>query len=549
MVHHIPKGGAFLMSIRPTSRTFLGGVFVLGVGNLLVKVIGLFFKIPLSRLLGDEGMGYFNTGYTVYSWLFLVGCTGFPVAVSMLVSEATERNGEETTDARRVLSVSLAFLFAIGLIGCLLLSFFSSAIAERIGNPGSAGAISSIAPAVLFCSLSGGVRGYFQGKKRMGPTAVSQLIEAALKLALGITFARRALNAGYDLPSVAAFAIRGVTVGAVASTLFLLLELLAEPGFTRNKYKGRKRESIRPLSRRLLSIAFPITFSATVMSVTGLIDLVFVMQRLVHGGLDLSSATAIFGNYTTLAVPFFNLPGILVSPIATGIVPFLSSDLTKADGKSANERSASAIRFALILSVPAALGLGLFGERILSLFFVRSSAALAAPILAVLSPGIVFLSLVTVSGAILQARGKPGITVLSMLLGATVKTAAGFYLIGLPTVGIYGAAIGTVLCYAVAATVNLVYLAVVFRQKVGLTALLRPILPAALSFGLGFLVLSLLPERGSPLSTLLLLGTSGALYLPLSLLLGSVSSADLKMVPIFHKPFARGGIRRNQNRV
>ena len=68
----------------------LGGVLVLGAGNLLVKVIGLVFKIPLSRLLGDLGMGYFNTGYTVYSWLFLVGCTGFPVAVSMLVSEAVE---------------------------------------------------------------------------------------------------------------------------------------------------------------------------------------------------------------------------------------------------------------------------------------------------------------------------------------------------------------------------------------------------------------------------------------------------------------------------
>ena len=522
---------------------------ILGLGNLLVKLIGLIFKIPLSRLLGDEGMGYFNTGYTVYSWLFLVGCTGFPVAVSMLVSEATEREGEEGRGARGVLSVSILFLFALGLVGCLALLFFSRSIAEKIGNPGSAGAIASISPAVLFCALSGGVRGYFQGKKRMGPTAVSQLIEAALKLSLGIAFARRATAAGYALPEVAAAAIRGVTVGTVASAVFLFIELLLEPKGPLTKYKGRKRGDPRVLSRRLLSIAFPITFSATVMSVTGLIDLVFVMRRLEHAGLDLSAATAVFGNYTTLAVPFFNLPGILITPIATGIVPFLSCDLAAGDKETANARAGAAIRSAVVLSVPAALGLGLFGDRILSLFFVRQSAALAAPTLSVLSPGIVFLALVTVSGAILQARGRPGITVLSMLLGATVKTVAGFYLIGLPSVGIYGAAIGTVLCYAVAATVNLICLAVEFGQKTSLIALLRPIFPAALSFALGFLTLMILPEREGVLSTLLLLFTAAALYFPLSLLIGSVTASDLQMIPVFRKRLFRRKIKEGKNDV
>ena len=195
-VSHSRKGGAFVLSKERVSSSFVGGVLILGAGNLLVKVIGLVFKIPLSRLLGDEGMGYFNTGYTVYSWLFLIGCTGFPVAVSILVSEATEREGNDRS-SRRILSVSLLFLFILGLAGCLSLLFFSDAIASRIGNPGSAAAISSIAPAVLFCSLSGAVRGYFQGKKRMGPTAVSQLIEAGMKLTLGILFARRAFALGY----------------------------------------------------------------------------------------------------------------------------------------------------------------------------------------------------------------------------------------------------------------------------------------------------------------------------------------------------------------
>ena len=540
-----PEGGALLLSEKDASRSLLGGVLILGAGNLAVKLIGLFFKIPLSRLLGDLGMGYFNTGYTVYSWLFLVGCTGFPAAVSMLVSEALATE-EGRKGARRVLFTSLLFLFVIGGAGCLLLLLFAESIAAWIGNPGSAASIASIAPAVLFCSLSGGVRGYFQGKKRMGPTAVSQLTEAILKLALGIAFARRALSAGYGLHYVSAAAIRGVTVGCAASCVFLFFELLFERGKNTIKYKGRKREKTTGVSRRLLRLALPVTFSAFVTSVTGLVDLLFVMKRLVASGMTVDGATALFGNYTTLAVPFFNLPGILISPIATGVVPYVSGDLARGEEAEADKRCRTAIRFAAVVSVPAAIAFGVFGERILSLFFLPSSAAIAAPSLAVLSPGIVFLALATVSSAILQARGRAWITVIAMLLGSAVKVAAGYYLIGVPGVGIYGAAIGTVLCYAVAASVDLIALSFGTKNRLGVGEVFRPILPAALSFSLGFILLTLIPDRTSNFSTLFLLSVSGALYLPLSFLIGSVKLEDVGAVPFLKKFFDRKSLKRTE---
>ena len=528
---------------KTASRSLISGVLILGAGNLAVKVIGLFFKIPLSRLLGDLGMGYFNTGYTVYSWLFLVGCTGFPVAVSMLVSEALVTYEDGPGGARRILVVSLSFLFAIGFAGCALLLAFADRIAARIGNPGSAAAVASIAPAVLFCSLSGGIRGYFQGKKRMGPTAVSQLIEAVLKLVLGILLARRALALGADLPSVAAAAIRGVTYGCAASSLFLLVVLLLERGKRSIKYKGRKRGENLAISRRLLRLAAPVTFSATVMSVTGLIDLLFVMKRLVASGMTVDSATALFGNYTTLAVPFFNLPGILISPIATGVVPYVTGDLARGAFDGADKRCRAAIRSAAVVSVPAAIALGVFGERILSLFFLGDSAATAAPCLAVLSPGIVFLALATVSSAILQARGRASVTVAAMLLGSVVKTVAGYYLIGVPGIGIYGAAIGTVLCYAVVATVDLAFLSL--DGRVGVGEAVRPILPAALSFALGYLTVSLLPDRTTGFATLFLLFVSGLLYLPFAFLFGCVKREDVEAIPFLKKFFVGKRLQRN----
>ena len=541
-----PEGGAFFLNEKAPSRSLAGGVLILGAGNLAVKLIGLFFKIPLSRLLGDLGMGYFNTGYTVYSWLFLIGCTGFPVAVSMLVSEtaASDENGQR--GAQRILAVSLSFLFAIGFAGGTLLLVFANRIAVRIGNPGSAAAIAAISPAVLFCSLSGGVRGYFQGKKRMGPTAVSQLIEAVLKLVLGILFARRAVLAGRALPDVAASAIRGVTFGCVASTVFLFFELLLERGNNPIKYKGRKRGENRGISGRLLRLAAPITFSATVMSVTGLIDLLFVMKRLVASGMTVDGATSLFGNYTTLAVPFFNLPGILISPIATGVVPYVTGDLARGAQREANKRCRNAIRSAAVVSVPAAIALGVFGERILKLFFLHESASTAAPCLAVLSPGIVFLALATVSSAILQARGRAWITVTSMLIGSCVKIATGYYLIGLPGVGIYGAAIGTVLCYAVVAGVDLVALAYGAKSRPGVGEVFRPILPAAVSFSLGYLLSSLITGGTSAFSTLFLLFVSGALYLPLAYLFGCVKREDADSIPFLRKFFSQKRLRKNE---
>ncbi|MBR4770936.1 MAG: polysaccharide biosynthesis C-terminal domain-containing protein, partial [Clostridia bacterium] len=87
----------------------------------------------------------------------------------------------------------------------------------------------------------------------------------------------------------------------------------------------------------------------------------------------------------------------------------------------------------------------------------------------------------------------------------------GYYLIGLPSVGVYGASIGTVLCYAIAAAVNLGVLAKEFGRPFSFTDLTRPILPAALSFSLSYLLLSIMPDKASAFSTLFMLAVSAAL--------------------------------------
>lgn len=521
--------------------SLLGGVLLLTVANLGVKVIGLVFKIPLSHLLGDEGMGYFNAAYTIYSWLYIISTAGLPVAVSIMISGAAEREDQKTVD--RVFRVAMTAFLLIGFVGCLLMTLLSAPLSDLIGNRGSRDAIVAVAPTLLFISIVGGLRGYFQGCKQMLPTAVSQLIEAAGKLVLGILFGRYAASRGEPLQVVAAYAILGVTIGTAIGALYLgILGIL-------DRIRSRTVRSVIPEQREggtlaaLMKIAIPITVSSAVMSLTNLIDLGFIMNRLTGAGYSEAEAAALFGNYTTLVVPMSHLPTVLIYPIASSIVPYLSSELAKSRREGAVSLSEAALRFVSMITLPAAAGLALFGRQILSLFFRSESARIAAPALAVLAPGIFFLGIVTVTNAILEANGRAGATVRSMTLGAVVKTALAYLLIGNPSFGIYGAAIGTVCCYAVTAIINLIEMRRVVGRLPSFQAFFAKPLAATGATMLVAVGVCKLTEMYLPpsLHTLLLLALTAALYIVFLILFRVFEATDLSRLPFCEKILARLG--------
>ena len=202
------------------ARSFISGVLLLSLSTVAVKVIGLAFKIPMLSLLGTDGMGYFNSAYEIYALLCVVATAGLPTALSMLVSSARARGEGERI--RKTFRSALALFTAIGMIGSAVMVLFSQKLAEAIGNPDARLSIVAIAPTLLIICISSAIRGYAQGFEYMSPTALSQLMEAAGKLAFGVIFARLALERGLELPTVAACAVAGIGVGAVISLVYLL---------------------------------------------------------------------------------------------------------------------------------------------------------------------------------------------------------------------------------------------------------------------------------------------------------------------------------------
>ena len=239
-----------------------------------------------------------------------------------------------------------------------------------------------IAPMLFLICISSAIRGYFQGFQQMMPTAVSELIEAFCKLAVGIALAAYAADrypGQYHI--IAAYAAIGLTVGAGLSMIFLVVSklLFNESRYTKeflDKCGGENTDSdpSGKIIKRLITIALPITISSSIMSLTGMIDSILVQRLLQQGSLITKAmtqkeATTVYGNYTSRAVPMFNLPPVLVYPISCSIVPLISAARGQGDTKRVGTIMESSLRTAVLIGAPCALGMTVLARPILSLFF------------------------------------------------------------------------------------------------------------------------------------------------------------------------------------
>jgi stage V sporulation protein B len=449
------KGVFVVMKDQAQKTSPWTGVFFLTLSGILVKVIGMFFKIPLASILGDSGMGYFNGAYTVYIFFYTISTAGIPAAVSILVSESLAKKEEKV--AVQIGNSTIGLLAFVGFLLSSLLLLFCVPISGWIGNTGSAYALAAIAPALFFSCISGVLRGFFQGYQRMVPTALSQIAEAVGKLTIGLFLARLALRRGYSAEKVAAFAIMGITIGSALSMLLMLLyrgKFSKETGIS---HGVSQTVGFRKIAIKLARIALPITLSSTVISLSGMVDLVTVMHRLIAYGYSQQVANALYGNYSALAVPVVNMPIVLIVPISTGLIPYLTTAKTTGDFDKIRKTIKSSLQIALLIAIPSSLGLCVLGKPILRLLFEDSSADSAAFLLQLLAPSLVLIALSNVTGSMLQALGGFSYPVLSMSLGAISKWIVSTILIG--KYGMMGAPVGTLVCYFVICFCNFTFLA------------------------------------------------------------------------------------------
>lgn len=508
---------------------FVGGIIILTVSNLLVKVTGLLFKIPMNYIMGDTGMGYYNSAYSIYTLFYMLSTSGLPVAISVTVSE--KRAQGKIGSAKKVFHLALAVFAAIGLLAFALMFFASDKLALLISSELSAMSIAAAAPTILFVCVSGAYRGYFQGCGNMMPTAVSQLIEAIGKLLIGIACALYAIRMGAEIHVVAAYAVFGLTAGSFVGMLYLIIT-----GFVRGDrdlvteheidYTSDKTGSI---FRRFLAISIPVTLSASVMSLTNTLDTAMIQRILILSGMTAEEATAAYGNYTSLAVPLFNLPPVLIYPIAYSLVPVVAAAAGDGKFEAARDKIRVSLKYALIIGLPCAMGLSALSDPILCLLYNDTSAHAAAMLLTLLAPSSLLVCILAITNSVLQGCGKEKMPVISMLAGGGVKLLSGMLLIKL--CGISGAPMSTFLCYLTVTVMNLAF--TVRYTKVRLTPgmLYKPLLSAVVCSLSAVLVNSILkPALGSSPACVSSVLVAAVVYLTMLILLGEVSLTDIKNI-------------------
>lgn len=466
------------------------GAGVLAACSLIGKALGALYRLPLTTILGGEGMGEYQLVTSMYVLFFTLACGGLPAAVSRTV--AADRGTPRL--ALIVAGIGAASGLAFALIFVALSPLFS--IIQ--GNGGTVTYL-AVAPAIVFASLLAGLRGYFQGKGNLMPTSVSQIIEQAVKLTVGLWLARILVRGG-AVPG-AAGALIGVSVseivasGAVAAFLMIKTpestkkeikiaesteKLLAasgleaasdvvldpdgtdNPGESRSrKNAGTPRQAIRKtevksVAKAIIAAAVPVTAGALVMPLTGVADSFTVVNILAARGLAAAEATARYGLVGGTVSTLVNLPVTVAYAFAAALLPRVAG---AANREKANREIAFSVRLAFVFSVYVSAIYVIFARDIIEILYPSLSVFhknLTTTLLRAEAPAVTYSSLLGVVTAALQGSGKAGKAAKNLLIGGAAKVAVSA--VSLYFSGVVGACVGTTACYAITLVLDVVEL-------------------------------------------------------------------------------------------
>lgn len=517
-----------------SKKTFLRGAAVLGIAGLLVQVMGAIFRIPLGNIIGDEGMGYYQTAYPIYVFLLVFSTNGAPAAISKMTSERVALGHH--SEAHRVFKLSFILMFVLGIVASSIFFFGAEFIVNALKNPGAYYAMISIAPALLFVPIMAVFRGYFQGLQQMEPTAVSQLVEQAVRVAVGLTLAIILVPKGIEY--AAAGATIGTSIGPIAGVIMLVMIYYIRRGklyLGIEKNQATVKESAGKILGTLAAIAIPITIGVSIMPIMNIVDVAIVMRKLQSIGFTPEDANALYGQLTGMAGPVINIPMALALSIALSMVPAIAAANSVRDTDFLNMNVRLGLRTAMIIGVPCTFGLMTLAEPIMLLIYPMQaeSATSAAPCLFILAVGIIFLSVAQTMAGILQGLGRPYVAVASLGIGVVVKSVATYILTGIPSLNVQGAAIGSSLGFGVIGILNFIavkkYTGTRFDVKLSVwKPLLSGIVMSVVVLAVYYLFRNIL---GNSLTTVLAIGAGAAVYGIMLLRTKAIEAHEIKLLP------------------
>ena len=430
-----------LKKIFSEKQSFLAGAVIISAGGFISKLLGAVYRIPLTNILGSEGMGIYQMVYPLYCILLTVSASGIPAGVARLISSGRAAGAERA---------AFRLYGAIGAAGAVLMFLLSGPLAAAQGEPAVELCCRLLSPAVLFTSVISVVRGYFQGRHNMIPTAFTEVCEQLFKVFFGVAFAMFFRN---NMPLAVAFTLLAVTISEALSALFAVFLYRGERTRVRPLY--RERET---LYREILAYTVPIAFAAIAMPLSQLAESIIAVNLLRSVSGD---ATALYGIFSGCAVTIINLPVSVTYGLAAASVPKISPKAASGDMAGAKAEALKIVLITLAVALPFAAALFIFAPLAVKIIFSSLSAAhssLLVKLVRIMSVNAITLSCVQSASACLTAFGTPLKSTVTQWTTCILRVALTAVFIKYARLSVEGAAIAANIAYFVAAALNVWYI-------------------------------------------------------------------------------------------
>ncbi len=459
--------------------SFLVQGSILAAAGILVRFIGLLYRIPMTRILGDAGNGYYSTTFEIYNIGLILSSYGLPLAVSKLV--AARRVREQYGDVRRIFQSGLLFgLVSGGLMTAIMLFGADWITTTFFKSPSCALSLRVLSPTILGFSIMGVIRGYFHGQDNMVPTSVSQIIEQIVNAVVSIaaSYAFMRWFASHDNPGAygAAGGTLGTLSGAVAAFIFLLILLLRYQRDNRsalNRPQNIPAETWGAAGTALILTMTPIILSQFVYQVSGSLDNSMFSLILNGKGFSEEERATLWGIYSSKYRLLSNVPVAIASALGASMIPSIVRSRVQHKNDEVRYKIYMTVKFNMLIAIPCAIGMGVLASPIMRLLF-GDARTLTAQLMQLGAPAVVFFSLSTVTNAVLQGTDLMRKSVTHSAISLVIHVALVYLMVRCLNWGVYGLVIGNVTFAFVVCWLNWIAIGkhLSYRQEVKTTFLL-----------------------------------------------------------------------------
>lgn len=529
---------------QENKNNFMLQAGILASAGIIVKIIGILYRSPLVVIIGDEGNGYYNTAYNIYTIILLVASYSIPSATSKVISA---RLGlKEYKNAHKLFLGSLVYVLVVGGIASLFCFFFAGSLVGQ----NSAQVLKVFSPTIFLSGILGCLRGYFQAHKSMVETSVSQIIEQILNAIVSIT-AAYFLMAGVASQSTTTQAIYGAIgsalgtgSGVIIALLFMFAIYMKKRSQIMLRINNDSHETVMSnseVAKSILGIVTPVVLSTCLYNLNTALNLKIyqgITQRIYQMSEELSTTS--YGLFSGKAVQIINIPVAIAAAMSSAIIPVISRTFERKEIDNTKEKIASAIKITMLIAIPCAVGLFVLSKPVTMLLYnQKASLDTVSLLIKVLAISVVFFCLSTLSNGILQAMGYAVKPVFNAAITLVIQTVILVLLLLYTDLGLYALCIANLTYSLLMCILNSISIRQVidYKQEINKT-FIKPAISAVIMgvfawgiYTLGCIGLGEVRWFSNAILLFVDIFISAIIYFLGMIKLGAVTASDLKTMP------------------